>query len=382
MRTRKVGFALLFLLVAGATSAFAQTRVVTGRVTNATTNAPVVSAQITVGGTTITTVTDADGSFTVGVPVGTVQLIVRRIGFKRNTASVSASAGTVQITLEPDVLRLDEVVVTGQATGMERRNLPNAVSTVSGEDMAKVPAATIERFLQGRVAGANIQSNSGAPGGGIAVELRGVTSFIGRSPLYVLDGVIVSDDAIPSNVNEVTNAAGGSNPSLTQDNQVNRIVDINPADIETIEILKGASASAIYGSKASNGVVIITTRRGRPGAPQINVSQRFGFSDLAKNLTREFETAADVDAAFGAGTAAAFNFDPERNVEEALAGRNAQHQVLRLGTVEGRRGHHAKHGVREAVLASQPRPDRERPVPLSGEQQHGAHPGAARRLQQ
>jgi TonB-linked SusC/RagA family outer membrane protein len=323
MRTRKVGFALLFLLVAGATSAFAQTRVVTGRVTNATTNAPVVSAQITVGGTTITTVTDADGSFTVGVPVGTVQLIVRRIGFKRNTASVSASAGTVQITLEPDVLRLDEVVVTGQATGMERRNLPNAVSTVSGEDMAKVPAATIERFLQGRVAGANIQSNSGAPGGGIAVELRGVTSFIGRSPLYVLDGVIVSDDAIPSNVNEVTNAAGGSNPSLTQDNQVNRIVDINPADIETIEILKGASASAIYGSKASNGVVIITTRRGRPGAPQINVSQRFGFSDLAKNLTREFETAADVDAAFGAGTAAAFNFDPERNVEEALAGRNA-----------------------------------------------------------
>jgi TonB-linked SusC/RagA family outer membrane protein len=298
----------------------AQTRVVTGRVTHAATSAPIASVQILVTGTTISTVTDEDGAFTIGVPAGNTTLIIRRIGYKRQEVAVSGGTSTVQVALEADVLRLDEVVVSGQATGMQRRNLPNAISTVSADDLDKAPAESVERFLQGRVAGANIQSNSGAPGGGIAVELRGVTSFIGRSPLYVVDGVIMSDDAIPSNINEVTNASTGSNPSLTQDNQVNRIVDINPKDIESIEILKGASASAIYGSKASNGVIIITTRRGRPGTTQINVSQRFGFFELANELTREFATAADVDAAFGAGTASANNFDPNKNIEQDLAG--------------------------------------------------------------
>ncbi len=323
MRTRRVGFAVLFLLAVGVTSASAQVRVVTGRVINAVSGDPIVSAQVSVVGTTISTVTAEDGSFTIPVPAGTVQLIVRRIGYRRSEVTVSAVTNNVQVSLEADALRLDEVVISGQATGIDRRNLPNAISTVSGEELRRVPAETIERFLQGRVAGANIQSNSGAPGGGLAVELRGVTSFIGRSPLYVIDGVVVSDQAIPSNINEVTDASGGSNPSLTQDNQVNRIVDINPADIESIEILKGASASAIYGSRASSGVVIITTRRGSPGRPQVNVSQRFGFFDLSNTLSRQYETAADVDATFGAGTAASFNFDPNFNLEQKLADRNA-----------------------------------------------------------
>src|SRR6185436_16909086 len=125
----------------------------------------------------------------------------------------------------------------------------------------------------------------GAPGGGVQVRMRGVTSINAQSePLYVVDGVIASNVAIPSNQNAVTNAAGGSNPALTQDAQVNRVADLNPADIETIEVLKGASASAIYGSRASNGVVIITTKRGRTGAPEVRATQRFGFYQLSNTL--------------------------------------------------------------------------------------------------
>ena len=124
----------------------------------------------------------------------------------------------------------------------------------------------------------------------------------------------------------MTEAASGNNPSLLQDNQVNRIADLNPNDIESIEVLKGASASAIYGSKASNGVIIVTTRRGTAGAPRLNVRQRFGFFDLSSKLGfRTFATAADLDALEGAGTAAAVGFQPgvTFDLEEALAGRNA-----------------------------------------------------------
>jgi TonB-dependent SusC/RagA subfamily outer membrane receptor len=189
----------------------------------------------------------------------------------------------------------------------------------------------VEQQIQGKVAGANIQANSGAPGGGMQVELRGVTSINAvAKPLYVIDGVIVSDIAIPSNANAVTAASGGSNPSLTQDNQVNRIVDLNPNDIESIEILQGPSAAAIYGSQASSGVILITTKRGRAGRPQINVTQRFGFSDLANRLgfrPRDFSSAAEVDAEFGLdpGTAASYNYQPgvSYDLEDALSPRNA-----------------------------------------------------------
>src|SRR2546430_7137795 len=117
------------------------------------------------------------------------------------------------------------------------------------------------------------------------MRMRGVTSITGSSePLYVVDGVVVSNVAIPSNQNAVTKSTQGSNPSLTQDNQVNRIADLNPNDIENIEVLKGASASAIYGSRASNGVVIITTRRGRSREWQANATQRLRGSQNSNQL--------------------------------------------------------------------------------------------------
>ena len=278
MAQRVYGAVVLLLFALGIQAAESQVRQITGRVTNSQTEQGLAEATVAVVGTNILAQTGNDGAFTLNAPEGPVGLSVRAIGYRRLLITVPAGQATADAALEPDVFKLEEVVVTGQATGVERRNLANAVATVSSADLGDVPTASVEQQLQGKVAGADIQTNSGAPGGGVQVRLRGITSInAAAEPLYVVDGVIVSDVAIPSNQNAVTSATQGSNRSLTQDAQVNRIADLNPNDIDNIEILKGASASAIYGARASNGVVIITTKRGRARPPQVNVSQRFGF---------------------------------------------------------------------------------------------------------
>jgi len=190
----------------------------------------------------------------------------------------------VQVSLEQDVFNLEAVVVTGQATGVEQRNLANAVTVVNADQLNRAPTQTLESALQGKIPGALVEMNSGAPGGGGQINLRGVTTInAGVDPLIVVDGMVIANDAIGSNMNAITAAAAGGNAS-NQDNPVNRIADLNPNDIQSIEVLKGASAAAIYGSQAANGVIIINTRRGRPGAPRFSVAQRFGTSSVAKKL--------------------------------------------------------------------------------------------------
>lgn len=310
-------------LLLGSIPVAAQTRTVTGTVIDASTGQPLEGARVSVRGTTLTTTTGASGQFTLGsVPQSGVTITIRRIGSNPAELVVSPGQNDVRITLTRDPLRLSDVVVTGQATGVERRNLANAVSTVSGEDVSRVASQTVEQALQGKVVGASIQANSGAPGGGMQMQLRGVTSINGSSePLYVVDGVVISNVAIPSNQNAVTKATQGSNQSLTQDNQVNRIADINPNDIENIEVLKGASASAIYGSRASNGVVIITTRRGRTGERQVNATQRLGFSKVSKTLgSRTFNSLAEATSVWGSSAANFFQQGVVYDHEEELAG--------------------------------------------------------------
>ena len=303
----RMGCAVMALaLLLGAVPAAAQTRTITGTVTDAETGQPLEGARVSVRGTALSTTTGAGGRFTLGnVPDGNIVVSIRRIGSNFADLPLPAGQNELRAVLTRDPLRLSDVVVTGQATGVERRNLANAVATVSGEEVARVSAQTVEQALQGKVVGASIQANSGAPGGGMQMRMRGVTSINGSSePLYVVDGVVVSNVAIPSNQNAVTKSTQGSNPSLTQDNQVNRIADLNPNDIENIEVLKGASASAIYGSRASNGVVIITTRRGRSGERQVNATQRIGFSKISNTLgSRTFNTLADAIAAWGPSAA-------------------------------------------------------------------------------
>lgn len=335
---RKVFLLTALALGIGAGGAHAQTRVVTGRITDATTGEPVSGAQVSValtggavdieGTNPLRAVTGNDGTFTLEeVPAGENTLVVQRVGYQRTDVTVPAGQNSVQVALAADVLGLDEIVVTGQATGIQRRNLANAVSTVSAEQLDRVPAASVETQLAAKVPGADVQSNSGAPGGGNQINLRGVSTIIGNStPLYVVDGVIVSDETIQSGTNAITRAGAAGSISSNQDNAANRIADLNPADIATIEVLKGGSSAAIYGSKANNGVIIITTKRGRAGAPQYTVTQRVGVSQLARTLGRRtFTDSATAVDAFGSSAAPYFaggQIPQTYDLEEQLAGGN------------------------------------------------------------
>ena len=318
---------LLFLVLSALWSAptMAQGRVVTGTVLDSVTSVPVQGATVAVRGTRLATTAGEGGRFTLAnVPAGDVRVSVRRIGYRARDVVLPAGERELRVVLAPDLLQLTEVVVTGQATAIERRNLPNAVATVSGEEVSRVSAQSVEHALQGKVAGAVISTNSGAPGGGVQVRMRGVTSINAQSePLYVVDGVLLSNVAIPSNQNAVTNAAGGSNPSLDQDAQVNRIADLNPNDIETLEVLMGASASAIYGSRASNGVVIITTKRGRSGGrPEVRLTQRLGYYQLSNTLgARRFTSVDEAVDVWGPAAQDLFRQGVSFDHERELAGR-------------------------------------------------------------
>ena len=310
------------ITILGAGHIQAQTRILTGSVTDATTGQPISGAAIAVTGTTLGTFTEDDGNFAVSVAAGEVVLDISMLGYQPASVTVPTGTNNISVNLRVDVLNLDEIVVTGQATGISRRNLANAVSTVSARDLERVPSASVEQALRGKVAGANIQSNSGAPGGGMQLQLRGVSTILGNhTPLYVVDGVIVSDETIPSGVHTVTVSSSNPVRGGSQDNSANRIADLNPYDIESIEVLKGASAAAIYGSKANNGVVIIRTKRGRVGAPQFNVTQRFGFSQLSNKLgLREFTSMEEAVEFFGPQAADHWQAGRFFDHEELLAG--------------------------------------------------------------
>lgn len=288
----------LFLGVVAVLSAHvaeAQQRRITGRVFSEEGNAPLGGAAVTVVGTTTGTYTSEDGRFSVSAPgAGSVNLRVRRIGYQQKLVPVSSVTSDVTVSLTKDVLQLEAQVVTGTATVVSSANAANAVSVVSAEQLTRVAAPTVDNALQGKVAGAIISQNSGAPGGGTQVQLRGVSTILGSySPLYVVDGVIVNNSTINGGLN-VISGAGGGNFSGSQDQSVNRIADLNPNDIENIQILKGPSASSIYGSKGTNGVIIITTKRGAAGTNSIDFTQRVGRSTLANKLgSRCFGSAAE-----------------------------------------------------------------------------------------
>ena len=300
---QRISFVSLALSLAVGVAA-AQQRPVTGKVVSSATSAPVAGASVTVVGTPIGAVTNDQGEFTLSAPNSPITLLIRSVGYRSRQMPVAADASTITVNLEQDVFNLEAVVITGQATGVERQNLANAVSTVNAEQLNRAPTQTLESALQGKIPGALIQMNSGAPGGGGQINFRGVTTInAGVDPLIVVDGVVIANDAIASNMNAITAAAAGGNAS-NQDNPVNRIADLNPNDIQSIDVLKGASAAAIYGAQAANGVLIITTRRGQAGRPRFNVSQRFGTSAVSHELGfRRFSDSIEAKAAFGPAAA-------------------------------------------------------------------------------
>ncbi|HEU4642441.1 MAG TPA: SusC/RagA family TonB-linked outer membrane protein [Gemmatimonadaceae bacterium] len=281
-------------------------RSIHGTVTDVESGAPVNAVRVTVKGTSIGTYTGADGRFNINVPNGAVTLDVRRIGYQPATVPVAADQNEVAVKIKADVMQLSQEVITGQATSVARRNLANDVAVVKAEDLTHTHTPTLENALQGKVAGAVVTANSGAPGGGLQVRMRGVTSIFGNSqPLYVIDGLPVANTTINNGLNAVSSAGAGMNAS-SQDNGVNRIADLNPDDIENIEILKGPSAAAIYGSQAANGVVVITTKHGTSGKPRFALTQRFGTHELEHKLgARHFTQAEAEDFASAYGIDAA-----------------------------------------------------------------------------
>ena len=309
-----------------------------GKVTDSETGEPLAGAQVFVKGTFVGTTTDVNGSYSLDVD-GNVTVVVAYIGYK--TQELATSGGSGNFAMESDVLRQDEVVVTGLVSTVKRRNAANAVASVSGDDLVNAPTQTLDQALSGQFAGVNIRRNTGAPGGGTNVNLRGQSTLTGSTqPLYVIDGIIVNNDANQSGIDVVT-AATGAGSSRPQGQPTNRIGDINPNDVESIEVLKGASAAAIYGAKASNGVVIINTKRGKGGPTKFNFSTKTGSSELLRKMGhRVFETYAEAEEQYGADIAALGN-DASGNwagndfdYEEILYGETGQlteHSISAVG---------------------------------------------------
>jgi len=279
----------------GVADASAQQRQITGQVTSASGEA-VAGANVSITGTAFAAVTNAEGRYAIPAPAGAVTLVVRRIAFKRKEVAVPADQSQADVTLEADVFNLEAVVVTGQATGVERRNAAIATTTVTGEEVSRVPSPALDRALAGRVPGAIISQNSGAPGGGTQIQLRGSNTVIGNpDPLFVVDGVIFSDAELPTGLFTITGSSSNRGNGELQDDPVNRLADLNPDDVESIEVLRGAAAASIYGSKAANGVIVIRTKRGQAGAPRTTITQGVGFFELERGpATRVFSPSAPL----------------------------------------------------------------------------------------
>ena len=302
MRLFRQCVAVAAMCIAAAPALLAQRRI-TGRVTDEGAGSPLASVSVQVTGTTTGTYTSADGAFSLAVPNGAISLRVRRIGYSLRTVLVQANQSTVNVALKKDVLQLETQIITGQQGTLDRRNAATAVVQVTSEDLNRVPAQSLEQVLQGKVVGARINMNSGAPGGGGQIQFRGVTSVLGNGePLFVIDGVLMSNASIASGANTLTRAAGAAgNIASVQDNRTNRLADLNPNEIDDVQVLKGAAASALYGSRATNGVVIITTKRGKTGTPRWSLSQRVGQSSLLRDVGQR--CFRDTTDALTAGTA-------------------------------------------------------------------------------
>ncbi|WP_222984583.1 SusC/RagA family TonB-linked outer membrane protein [Flagellimonas meishanensis] len=270
---------LLVLLLAITPVAFGQSQYTfNGTVTESGTNVPISGASVYVQGTAFGAVSDFDGNynFTANLDSGSYTLTISSIGFSTQNLSVdlgSSSTISNDIVLQEDLLSLDEVVVTGTGAGANKRTLGNAISTIRSEELVNNGAIAVDQAISGKISGALVQQNSGDPAGGISIRLRGPSTVLGNSdPLYIVDGIIVSNS---SNSNDLVDLGGNSQ---------NRLVDLNPNDIERIEVIKGAAAAAIYGSRASNGVVQIFTKKGRAGDPKFSFSTNVRINELRKEI--------------------------------------------------------------------------------------------------
>lgn len=268
--------------LAFAYSLSAQQKTISGKITDATTGQPVIGSTVTIKGSTTGTQTNADGNFTIDAPASAKNLLISSVGYESQDIPINGR-NQITVSLRTSNSTLNEVVVVGYGT-QKRKDLTGAVSSVTAATIAKVPVVSTEQALQGRAAGVQVTNNDGAPGGNISVLIRGTGSLAsyGNGPLYVVDGYPITTG----------------------------INNINPSDIASIDILKDASATAIYGIRAANGVVLITTKKGKKGGAEVTVDAYNAFQSKPKmydllsaqqfaTLSNEVEAADSTHTYFG-----------------------------------------------------------------------------------
>jgi TonB-dependent SusC/RagA subfamily outer membrane receptor len=246
MNKLRKSFSVIILLLAAQLS-FAQSAKITGVVTAAEDGFPLPGVNVIIQGVTGQgTITDMDGKYSISVPQGK-SLQFKYIGYKDYLATIKPGSTVVNVVLESDAKMLDEVVAIGYGT-MKKSDLTGSVSSIKSDALQKTPASGLDQALQGRAAGVTVNANSGQPGASAKILIRGIGSAIGGSdPIYVVDGMITTN-----------------------------ISFLNPNDIESTEVLKDASATAIYGSRGANGVILVTTKKGKEGKTNISLNAYAG----------------------------------------------------------------------------------------------------------
>ena len=235
---------------------------------------PAIGASVVVAGTTVGTMTDMEGNFALDVPDGKFILQVSMVGYKTQVLNIRGKE-RIEVTLQEDTQLMDEVVVVGYGV-MKKRDLSGSVSQIKSDDLMLGAQIGAAQSLTGKIAGVEVKESDGAPGSGVSITVRGANSFTtGSQPLYIVDGIPFGTD--PNGV-PASDANDGQNQSQ------NPLSMINPNDIEKIEVLKDASATAIYGSRGANGVVIITTKKGQEGKPKVELSVRGSVQQIARKV--------------------------------------------------------------------------------------------------
>jgi TonB-linked SusC/RagA family outer membrane protein len=253
---KKMGTGMLLLLAClSFNQLFAQNRQITGTVTSSENKQPLAGATVTVKGTKISVVTNDQGQFTIAVSNKATALVITNTGFIPYEAAISGKS-SVDVQLLAEVKALDDVVVVGY-TSIKRKDLTGSVSSISSKQLKDIPLSSAAEALQGKLAGVTATASEGAPGADIIIRVRGGGSITqDNSPLYIVDGIQVE----------------------------NALSVISPQDIASIDVLKDASTTAIYGARAANGVIIITTKAGKPGKTQVNYNGSFGWRELPKTM--------------------------------------------------------------------------------------------------
>ena len=288
---------VFFCFVGAFATAFAQEIIVSGSVLDDRGKA-VAGVSIKAKGITAGGFSDSKGLWRVRIPnANGATLVFSYIGFKPFELKATESKSDIVVRLQEDVLKTSEIVVTGVASSIKKANSPTSIGTISEKELLPAPAQTVDQAFAAKFAGVSIRQNTGAPGGGNSITLRGATTLIGGSqPLYIIDGVIVNNGTFSGGQNTVTAAgAGGATGGASQEQSANRIADINPNDIEDVQVLKGPSAAAAYGAKAASGVIIIKTKQGRAGKTNVTINQQVGFNELQRKLgLRRFNNEQEV----------------------------------------------------------------------------------------